>query len=115
MRGDGEEESCGVLADQRLGRLGLQVKLDKGFAEGTYCVYVEFDDLAARAGFAAGRRTAGEYCNLLRSELGRSRGYTLGKIEDASRTGDPAGKRDLERPSCPSQCRPATAAFITTP
>jgi hypothetical protein len=31
----------GVIAGQWLRRLGLEVKVDKGFAEGTYCVYVE--------------------------------------------------------------------------
>src|SRR5205085_2531018 len=55
MTEDGAGESYGLLADQRLGRTGLAVKLDRGFAEGTYGVYVEFDELAARAGFTAAR------------------------------------------------------------
>ena len=62
MTGDGEEETECVLASHRLYRRGLQVKLDKGFDDGTYCVYVEFDELVDRVGFAAARRTAGEYC-----------------------------------------------------
>jgi hypothetical protein len=86
----------GVIAGQRLGRLGLEVKLDKGFADGTYCVYVEFDQRAERAGFAAARRTAREYCTLLKGNLSRSPGYRLGEIQDGSRSNDPRRKRDLE-------------------
>jgi hypothetical protein len=97
MTDDGEGEPSELLAEQRLSRGGLQVKLDKGFEEGMYCVYIEFDDLAARVGFAAARRMAGEYCDLLKSELRRSRGYALlGKTEDFSRSGDARRKRDLE-------------------
>jgi hypothetical protein len=96
MTDDGEEESCGLLVDHRLGRLGLQVKLDKGFHEGIYSVDVEFDEPAARVGFAAARRMAGDYCALLKSQLDCSPGYILGETEDPSRTGDPRRKRDLE-------------------
>ncbi len=96
MTGDGEEESCEALTVYRQDRLGLQVKLDKGFREGIYSVYVEFDELASRVGFTAARRTAGEYCALLKEQLGRSCAYALGEIEDASRSGDPRRKRDLE-------------------
>ncbi len=46
MTGIGDGESGAALAEERLRRTGLQGKLDKGFAEGTYCVYVEFDDEA---------------------------------------------------------------------
>ena len=42
--GRGGRESFEVLAEQRLGRQGFHVKLDRGFEDGTYCVYVEFDD-----------------------------------------------------------------------
>jgi hypothetical protein len=96
MTDDGEGEPSGVLVEHRLNRGGLQVKLDKGFEKGTYCVYIEFDELSARAGFMAARRMAREYCTLLKSELSRSHEYTLGKIEDSSRSSDPRRKHDLE-------------------
>jgi hypothetical protein len=96
MTGEGEEESCEALTAHRLDRLGLQVKLDKGFQEGIYSIDVEFDELASRVGFTAARRTAGEYCARLKEQLGRSCAHALGEIEDASRTGDPRRKRDLE-------------------
>ena len=35
-------ESYAALVEQRLGRQGLEVKLDRGFEDGVYCVYVEF-------------------------------------------------------------------------
>jgi hypothetical protein len=89
-------ENGGVLTGQRLSRLGLEVKLDKGFADGTYCVYVEFDHRAERAGFAASRRTAREYCALLKGNLLRFPGHRLGEIQDGSRSDDPRRKRDLE-------------------
>jgi len=38
MTEDGAGETIWVLAHQRLGRSGLQVKLDNGFAKGTYAV-----------------------------------------------------------------------------
>ncbi len=96
MTEEGAGEPFGLLAEQRLGRAGLEVKLDKGFAEGTYAVYVEFDELAGKAGFATAHRTARTYCNRLRDQLNRLPGYSLGEIEDASRTGDPRRQRDLE-------------------
>jgi hypothetical protein len=96
MTEDGEGEPSGVLAQQRLGRTGLEVKLDKGFVEGTYAVYAEFDSLATQAGFTAARRTAGQYCALLKNQLSRSPGYHLGETEDATRSGDPRRRRDLE-------------------
>ncbi len=96
MSGGGEEQADSVLVDQRLGHSGLHVKLDKGFDEGTYCVYVEFDELADRVGFAAARREAGGYCDLLRQQMGRMAGYALGETEDPSREAAPGRKRDLE-------------------
>ena len=72
MTDDGEGEPSGVLVEHRLSRSGLQVKLAKGFEGGTYSVCVEFDDLAVRSGVMAARRTAGDYCTLLKSELRRS-------------------------------------------
>ncbi len=96
MKGRGEEEAHSLLADHRIDQLGIEVKLDKGFAEGTYCGYLEFDVLAGRVGFAAARRLAGEYCALLKSELSRAAGYAVGETEDASRSADPRRRRDLE-------------------
>jgi hypothetical protein len=96
MTGDGEGEAYHVMADHRLGRRGLLVKLDKGFDEGTYCVYVEFEQLAEGVGFTAARRSAAEYCAVLKEQLGRLPGYALGETEDHSRTSDPRRKRDLE-------------------
>ena len=96
MTGGGEEETDCVLATHRLGRRGLQVKLDKGFDEGTYCVYCEFEELSEQVGFTAARRAAEEYCAELKEQLGRLPGYALGETEDASRTNDPRRKRDLE-------------------
>ena len=96
MTGGSEEQSYGVLAEQRLGRRGLHVKLDKGFEAGTYCLYIEFEELSDRVGFAAARRSAGEYCALLKEHLGRLSGYALGETEDNSRNGGPRRKRDLE-------------------
>jgi hypothetical protein len=96
MTGDGEEEIDCVLAAHRLGRRGLQVKLDKGFDEGSYCVYCEFEELSEQVGFTAARRVAGEYCAVLKEQLGRLSGYTFGETEDHSRTDDPRRRRDLE-------------------
>jgi hypothetical protein len=96
MTGDEGRESSGVLAEYRLGRSGLVVKLDKGFASGTYVAYVEFDDLDGRVGFAAARRAAGEYAARLQRELSLLPEYATGAIEDPSRTDDPRRKRDLE-------------------
>ena len=96
MTGGGEEETDCVLATHRLGRRGLQVKLDKGFDEGTYCVYCEFEGLSEQVGFTAARRAAEAYCAGLKEQLGRSPGYVLGETEDASRTSAPCRKRDLE-------------------
>jgi len=90
------EETYELLAKQRLGRSGLLVKLDKGFTEGTYGVYVEFDDLAQRDGFAAAHRAARQFGALLKAQLARVPGYALGQTEDASRYGGPGRQRDLE-------------------
>src|SRR5580704_11331198 len=95
MREDSSEDDS-LLASQRLGRLGLEVKLDKGFEEGTYCIYCEFDGLESQAGFAAARRTAREYCALLKGNFARFPGYELSQVRDGSRSDDPRRKRDLE-------------------
>ena len=89
-------ESYAVLVEQRLGRQGLEVKLDRGFEDGVYCVYVEFEVLASRIGFTAARRQAGEFCALLHGQLANHSGHSIGDIEDASRTGDRRRRRDLE-------------------
>jgi hypothetical protein len=96
MLEEGEGEAEAVLADCRLGRLGLRVTLDKGFAEGTYGVCIEYDDLAARVGFGAAHRLAVEYCTVLKHQLSRSPGYLLEATDDASRSGNPRRRRDLE-------------------
>ena len=89
-------ESYEVLVEQRLGRQGLEVKLDRGFEDGVYCVYVQFDGLAERVGFTAAHRQAGEFCALLNTQLARHSRHSIGEIEDASRTGDQRRRRDLE-------------------
>ncbi len=96
MTGIGDEESSGALVRQRLDRTGLVVTLDKGFKEGTYCVWVEFDELAERVGFAAAHRLAKQYGGLLRDQVSRTGRATVGDIEDASRDAAPGRKRDLE-------------------
>jgi hypothetical protein len=96
MTEDTEDASYKLLADQRLGRTGLVVKLDRGFAEGRYGLYVEFDDAAAKMGFAAARRKAAAYLALLKEQLGQMPGYHLGETVDESANGGPGRKRDLE-------------------
>ena len=78
MTGVGENENWAVLAEHRLERTGLQVKLDKGFEEGTYSVYIEFDELASRQGFTAAHRLAERYCAALKGQLALSRGVFAG-------------------------------------
>ena len=89
-------ESYAALVEQRLGRQGLEVKLDRGFEDGVYCSYVQYEVLASRIGFAAARRQAGEFCALLKGRVAACSGCSLGEVEDASRTGDPRRRRDLE-------------------
>jgi hypothetical protein len=86
----------GILAQQSLKGQKLQVKLDKGFTDGTYCVYVEYDDLAADTGFRSAWQTAKAYAALLREQLGKWGGYALGEIDDPSRVARPGRKRDFE-------------------
>jgi hypothetical protein len=89
-------ESYELLVEQRLGRQGLEVKLDRGFKDGVYAAYVEFDALAGRVGFTAAHRQAAEFCALLKAQLDHHSRHSIGDIEDASRTGDPRRRRDLE-------------------
>lgn len=86
MTGEGDEEFWQVLDEYRMSREGLHVKLDRGFEEGTYCIYVEFNDLASRVGVAAAHRRAGEYCGLLKCSL-----TALPVIRSARRRMLPAG------------------------
>src|SRR5689334_22380815 len=86
--GEGEEESFEVLAEQPHPPMGLRVKLDKGFESGVYCVWIEYELLAERIGFAAAER--------LYEQMGRMAGYRLDVIKDYSHSGDPRRKRDLE-------------------
>lgn len=96
MTEDAEGESCGLLAEQWLGRSGLLVQIDRGFEEGTYAVIVQFDELAERVGFTVAHRRAGGYLALLREQLGRADDYDVGRTEDTSRDASPGRKRDLE-------------------
>ena len=92
----GEESVEGPLIEQRLAREGLTLKLDRGFEEGTYCVYVHFTDLASRVGYAPARRRAEEFCGLLKGQLGRFAGHSLGETEYASGIGVPRIRREAE-------------------
>src|SRR4051794_16833399 len=96
MTENGDGNSYGLLADQRLGRTGLEVKVDRGFAEGRYGIYLHFDDAAAKVGFTAARRKAAEYFDLLKDQLGRMPGYRLGATVDESEVGGPGRQRNLE-------------------
>jgi hypothetical protein len=92
-----EDGKCGeLLVDQRLGRQGLEVKLDRGFESGVYCGYIEFEALASRVGFAAAHRRATDYCTLLWTQLARLTKHSVGEIEDPSYMGNPRRKRNLE-------------------
>ena len=96
MTGLDEEEAHESLAEHRLGRSGLVVKLDRGFEQGIYGIVVEYDELAAKVGFGAARRQALDYAARLRWQFSRMAGYDVEEMEDASQSGDPRRKRDLE-------------------
>ncbi len=96
MTGLDEEESYGSLAEHRLGRSGLLVKLDRGFEHGVYGVRIEYDGLAERVGFAAARRQALAFAERLREQLSRRAGHDIQAPEDADRSGGPRRKHDLE-------------------
>ncbi len=84
MTGEGDKESWQEpLIEQRQAREGLVLKLDRGFEEGTYCVYVHFHELTSRVGYAGARQRAEEYCGMLKSQIDRFAGHTLGETEDA--------------------------------
>ncbi|MGH7171181.1 MAG: hypothetical protein ACRELG_12965 [Gemmataceae bacterium] len=51
-----DEESYESLAEHRLGRSGLLVKLDRGFEPGDYGVCIQYDGLADKIAFTAARR-----------------------------------------------------------
>jgi hypothetical protein len=86
---DGEEQAYELLASHHMARQGLEVMLDRGFATGTYAVWIEYEQLAARVGFAAARRVAKEYCALLKSQLKQVSRHQPGETEDLSRSDDP--------------------------
>lgn len=94
--GEGEEESYESLAEHRLGRTGLVVKLDRGFEPGVYGLCIEYHGLADKIGFSAGRREALDYACRLHRQMAGSAGYAIDAIEDGSRDGGPGRKRDLE-------------------
>src|SRR5689334_15533902 len=91
-----EEESEALLAKHSLSRTGVQVKLDKGFEPGDYCVYIEYRGLAERVGFTSARKQALEYASRLHGHLADTEGYAIGAIDDASHSGDARRQRDLE-------------------
>ena len=93
---EGAEETYELLAEQRLDRTGLEVKLDRGFVEGTYCATVEFDELAKKKDFDIAHRTARKFCTALKNQLSQLPGHSLGETEDASRSSDSRRERDLE-------------------
>jgi hypothetical protein len=91
-----EEESPAPLAQFPLHNGKTLVKLDKGFARGTYGVTIEYDELAAAQGFRAAAKAAGAYAQQLRDQLSRFSHCTVGPTEDPSRDAGPGRKRDLE-------------------
>jgi hypothetical protein len=84
------------LARHRLGRAGVEAKLDKGFEPGTYCIYVEYDALADKVGFVGARRQARDYSRRLRGQLSQLGGYGIGEVDDPSVNSAPGRKHDLE-------------------
>ena len=93
---DWSDDESETLAEHRLGRSDLLVKLDRGFEPGVYGVTVDYHSLSDRVGFAAARRQALDYATGLHRQLVRAEGYAIDDIDDASHSGDPRRKRDLE-------------------
>ena len=93
---DWSEDESESLAEHRLGRSDLLVKLDRGFEPGVYGVTLEYHSLSDRVGFAAARRQALEYAARLHGQMARTEGYAIDDIDDASQSGDPRRKHDLE-------------------
>jgi hypothetical protein len=91
-----KEEAYETLAEHRLGRTGLVVKLDRGFEQGVYGIVVDYDELAGKVGFSAARRRALDYAARLKGQLSRMDRYEVEEMEDASQSGDQRRKRDLE-------------------
>lgn len=69
-----------AIAQLRLGRYGLHMKLDRGCSKGTYNVFVEFEELAGRVGDAAALGVALDYCDFFMFELVKSSELMLGWI-----------------------------------
>jgi hypothetical protein len=90
------EEPYESLAEHRLGRSDLLVKLDRGFEQGVYGICIDYAPLAERVGFTAARRQALDYAVRLHGQLARVEGYAIDDIEDDSRNGGPGRKRDLD-------------------
>ncbi len=90
------EEPYQSLAEHRLGRSDLLVKLDRGFEQGVYGICIDCAPLAECVGFTAARRQALDYAVRLHGQLARVEGYAIDDIEDDSRTGGPGRKRDLD-------------------
>lgn len=90
------EEPYPSLAEHRLGRSDLLVKLDRGFEQGVYGICIDYAPLAERVGFTAARRQALDYAVRLHGQLARVEGYAIDDIEDDSRLAGPGRKRDLE-------------------
>ena len=93
---DWSEDESETLAEHRLGRSDLLVKLDRGFEPGVYGVTIEYHSLSDRVGFAAARRQALDYAARLHGQMARTEGYAIDDIDDASQSGDPRRKHDLE-------------------
>ena len=91
-----DEEPCESLAEHRLGRWDLLVKLDRGFEQGVYGICIDYAPLAERVGFTAAQRQALDYAVRLHRQLARVAGYAIDDIEDDSRAGGPGRKRDLD-------------------
>lgn len=90
------EEPYQSLAEHRLDRSDLLVKLDRGFEQGVYGICIDYAPLAERIGFTAARRQASDYAVRLHGQLARVEDYTIDDIEDDSSNGGPGRRRDLE-------------------
>jgi hypothetical protein len=91
-----EFESGQLLAQHPLRHQKFVVKLDKGFDEGTYAIYIEFDDHAEAKGVRAASKAANDYALLLQQQLAKFDGFAVGDIEDASRSAARGRRRDLD-------------------
>ena len=102
------EEPYQSLAEHRLGRSGLILKLDRGFEQGVYGICIDYAPLAERVGFTAARRQALDYAVRLHGQLARVEEYTIDDIEDDSRTGMTTPSRSASTSPC---CGPIKSAI----